>query len=208
MKRILSIVLCLCLLFPALALAEFDPAPLKSDPDIIVIPLPNSVNTVYRAVNQPYYGQVDEGFDGELSAFVDYVTLVDAEATVLQLMICTVSWDMPFNAPEIRLTVGKTSYTLAVTHEESEYDGIYMEDYAACLVGEGLNLLKSIAQQKKDDPIRVELLSEGNVVFSGQVIIPGEEAAAIYDRWIDLGGKQQSLKPLEELWPCKVEKQK
>ena len=36
----------------------------------------------------------------------------------------------------------------------------------------------------------------------------GEEAAAIYDQWIDLGGKQQSLKPLEELWPCKVEKQK
>ena len=207
MKRFLalSLILLLCI---SPALAEFDLAGLKADPDWYTFTPYGTVNTVYRAVNQPYYGQVDEGFDGELSAFVDYVTLVDAEATVLQLMICTVSWDMPFNAPEIRLTVGKTSYTLAVTHEESEYDGIYMEDYAACLVGEGLNLLKSIAQQKKDDPIRVELLSEGNVVFCGQVIIPGEEAAAIYDQWIDLGGKQQSLKPLEELWPCKVEKQK
>lgn len=207
MKRFLalSLILLLCI---SPALAEFDLAGLKADPDWYTFTPYGTVDTVYRAVNQPYHGQVDEGFDGELSAFVDYVTLVDAEATVLQLMICTVSWDMPFNAPEIRLTVGKTSYTLAVTHEESEYDGIYMEDYAACLVGEGLNLLKSIAQQKKDDPIRVELLSEGNVVFSGQVIIPGEEAAAIYDRWIDLGGKQQSLKPLEELWPCKVEKQK
>ncbi|MBR6667509.1 MAG: hypothetical protein IKL25_04015 [Clostridia bacterium] len=208
MKRILSIVLCLCLLFPALALAEFDPAPLKSDPDIIVIPLPNSVDTVYRPVNQPYFGQVDEGFNGELVAYVEYITLVDADATVLRLMISTVSWDMPYNAEEICLTVGSTRYSLAVTHDESEYDGTYMEDYSACLVGNGLNLIKAIAQQKKDTPIRVELLSEGNVVFSGQVIIPGEEAAAIYDQWIDLGGKQQSLKPLEELWPCKVEKQK
>ncbi len=207
MKRFLAWMLVLLVCIPA-ALAEFDTAALRSDPDLYVLDLPGTVDTVYRAANQPYLGQVDEGYDGELVAYVEYITLVDADATVLRLMISTVSWDMPYNAEEIRLTVGSTRYSLAVTHEESEYDGTYMEDYSACLVGNGLNLIKAIAQQKKDTPIRVELLSEGNVVFSGQVIIPGEEAAAIYDQWIDLGGKQQSLKPLEDLWPCKVEKQK
>lgn len=206
MKQILILLLTL-MLITVPALAEMDLAPLKEDPDWYSYPVPGSVNTVYRTVKPPFLGQTDEAFDGELVAYVDYITLVDAGVTVPRLMLCTVVWDLPLNAQEVRLTVGKTRYTLAATHTESEYDGVYMEDYASCLVGDGLELLKAIARQKNDEPIPVELLCEGHAVFSGQVIIPGEEAAAIYDRWIDLGGKQQSLKPLEELWPCKVEKQ-
>lgn len=207
MKKLLAFLLALLLAAPA-ALAEFDTSPLKADPDLYVIEAPGSVDTAYRSVNQPYIGQVDEGFDGELVAYVDYLTLVDADATVLRLMIATVVYDTALNADQLRLTVQGKTYTLAVTHEESEYDGVYMEDYTTCLVGDGLTLLKAIAQQKKDDPIRVELLSLGDTVFSGLVVIPGEEAAAIYDRWIDLGGKTQALSKLEEVWPCKVEKVK
>lgn len=204
MKKIIALLLCLMLFAPA-ALAEFDTAPLKEDGELSVFTPYGTVDTVYRPVNQPYMGQPDEGMDGALDAFVDYITLVDAEVTLLRLVISTVSYDMPFNATEIRLTVGKKQYTFAVTHEESEYDGVYMEDYTTCLVGEGLNMLKTVAQQKTDEPVHVELLSLGDVVFSGLVIIPGEEAAQIYDRWIDLGGKQQALKLLEETWPCKAE---
>ena len=54
--------------------------------------------------------------------------------------------------------------------------------------------------------IPVELLSLGDVVFSGLVIIPGEEAASLHDRFVDLGGKTQGLKKLEEIFPCKAEK--
>ena len=203
MKRFLTCLMLLFMITPALA--EIDLSPLREDPDWYSFPVPNSVNTVWRAANQPYIGQLDEGFDGELVAYVDYLTLVDAEATVPRLMLCTVAWDLPLNAQELRLTVGKNRYTLSATHTESEYDGVYMEDYETCLVGEGLSLLKAIAQQKSDAPIPVELLSGGSVVFSGQVVIPGEEAAQIYDRFIDMGGKKQNLKPLEALWPCVVE---
>ena len=51
----------------------------------------------------------------------------------------------------------------------------------------------------------MELLCEGNAVFSGLVIIPGEEAAQIYDRYIDMGGKTQNVKALEALWPVEKE---
>ena len=206
MKRVL--ILLIALLCLSSALAEMDLSPLKMDPDWYSYPVPGSVDTVYRTVKPPFIGQVDDSCDGELVAWVDYITLVDAGSTVPRLVISTTVWDMPLNAQEVRLTVGKTRYTLAVTHTESEYDGMYMEDYEACLVGEGLNLLKTIAQQKKDDPIRVEVLSLGEPVFSGLVVIPGAEAAAIYDRYVDMGGKKQSLKPLESLWPCKAERVK
>ena len=83
-----------------------------------------------------------------------------------------------------------------------------MEDHTTYLTDASLPLLKAIAQQKTDAPIPVELLSLGEVVFSGLVVIPGEEAADLYDRFIDLGGKKQELKKLDEVWPCKVEKVK
>lgn len=207
MKRILALVLMMTLLLTS-ALAEFNTDALKTDADLYSFTQFGTVDTVYRSVNQPYIGQVDEGYDGGLVAYVDFVTMPDHEATLLRLMISTEVFDLPLGAQEVRLTVGGKQYTLPVSRVESEYDGLYMEDFTACLVGEGLNMLAAIARQKQDDPIPVELLSLGDVVFSGMVIIPGEEAASLHDRFVDLGGKTQGLKKLEELFPCKAEKVK
>ncbi len=206
MKKLLALLLILFL--ASTALAEMDLTPLKTDPDWYAFPQGATLNTVYRAVNQPYIGQVDDAFDGDLVAYVDFITLVDRDVTLLRLMASTEMFGLPLGADQLRLTVAGKRYAFSVSREESEYDGLYMEDYTTCLAGEGLTMLKAIAQQKKDHPIAVELLAEGSVVFTGQVIIPGEEAAAIYDRFIDMGGKKQSLKTLEEQFPCKVEKTK
>ena len=207
MKRTLLLILALVCL-AASVLAEVDLAPLKTDPDWYAFPQGTTLNTVYRSVSQPFIGLADSPDGSELVAYVDYITLVDQDVTLLRLMASTVVFDFPLGADQLRITVAGKRYTFDVSREESEYDGLYMEDYTVCLVGEGLNMLKAIAQQKKDAPLPVELLSLGDVMFAGQVVIPGEEAAAIYDRFIDMGGKKQSLKSLEELWPCKVEKLK
>ena len=207
MKKWTAILMVLFLLL-TFALAEFNTDALKTDADLYAFTQFGTVDTVYRAVNQPYIGQVDEAFEGGLVAYVDFVTMPDLEATLLRMMISTEVFDLPLGAQEVRLTVGGKRYTLPVSREEAEYDGLYMEDFTACLVGEGLNMLKAIAQQKQDDPIPVELLSLGETVFSGMVIIPGEEAANLHDRFVDLGGKTQGLKKLEELFPCKAEKVK
>ena len=207
MKRILALVLMMTLLLTS-AMAEFNLDGLKTDADMYSFTQFGTVDTVYRAVNQPYIGQADEGYDGGLVAYVDFVTMPDHEATLLRLMISTEVFDYPLGAQEVRLTVGGKRYTLPVSRVESEYDGLYMEDFTACLVGEGLNMLGAIAWQKQDDPIPVELLSLGDVVFSGLVVIPGEEAANLHDRFVDLGGKTQGLKKLEEVFPCKAEKVK
>lgn len=207
MKKLAAFLIALLLMTSA-ALAEFDLTPLKSDPDLSVFTQPGTVNTVYRPVNQPFIGQVDETFEGEMVVYADYISLVDKGVTLLRLMVSTVAYDLPLNADQLRMTVGGKRYTITVHHEESEYDGLYMEDFSACLTDASLPLLKAIAQQKNDAPIPVELLSLGDVVFSGLVVIPGEEAAGLYDRFIDLGGKKQELRKLDAIWPCEVEKVK
>ena len=206
MKRLIALVLAL-LLCGSAALAEFDTASLRDMENTTTFTHPGTVNTVTRLLNQPYLAQVDAPGEGELSVFVDFITLPDYEVTLLRLLTGTVTY-APLAANEMRITVGGKRYTFTVNYEQSEYDGIYMEDYAVCLTDTSLPLLKAIAQQKTDKPIQVEYLSLGEVVFSAQVIIPGQDAALIYDRFVDYGGKKQDLSWYDAMWPCKVEKVK
>lgn len=206
MKRLITLVLAL-LLCGSAALAEFDTASLRDMENTTTFTHPGTVNTVTRLLNQPYLAQVDAPGEGELSVFVDFITLPDYEVTLLRLLTGTVTY-APLAANEMRITAGGKRYTFTVNYEQSEYDGIYMEDYAVCLTDTSLPLLKAIAQQKTDKPIQVEYLSLGEVVFSAQVIIPGQDAALIYDRFVDYGGKKQDLSWYDAMWPCKVEKMK
>lgn len=206
MKKLIALVLAL-LLCGSAALAEFDTASLRDMENTTTFTHPGTVNTVTRLLNQPYLAQVDAPSEGELSVFVDFITLPDYEVTLLRLLTGTVTY-APLAANEMRITAGGKRYTFTVNYEQSEYDGIYMEDYAVCLTDTSLPLLKAIAQQKTDKPIQVEYLSLGEVVFSAQVIIPGQDAALIYDRFVDYGGKKQDLSWYDAMWPCKVEKVK
>lgn len=202
MKKFLAMLLCL-LLTAACAESPFDVEALRQTENMNIFTPYGSVDTVVRPMNQPYFGQVDAPYDGGLIAYVDYITLVDADVTLLRLVVSIEAFD-PISADQMRITVGKKTYTFDVTYEQSEYDGLYMEDYAVCLTDASLPLMKAIAQQKKDEPIQVEFLSLGETVFAGMVIIPGAEAAQLYDRYIDLGGKKQELKRLDATWPCTV----
>jgi len=206
MKKLLICLLALLLAAPAV-LAEFDTAALREMENTTTFTHPGTVNTVTRLMNQPYLAQVDPPFDGELSVFVDFITLPDHDVTLLRLLAGTLTY-APLAADEMRLTVGGKHYTFTVNYDQSEYDGIYMEDYAVCLTDASLPLLKAIAQQKRDEPIPVEFLQLGEVIFAAQAIIPGQDAALLYDRFVDLGGKKQELKRLDSIWPCKVEKAK
>lgn len=202
MKKFLALLLCL-LMTTAIAESAFDVNELRRTENMNVFTPYGSVDTVVRPLNQPYIGQVDAPYDGGLIAYVDYITLVDAEVTLLRLVVSIEAFE-PITADQMRLTVGKKTYTFDVTYEQAEYDGLYMEDYTVCLTDASLPLMKAIAQQKKDAPIPVEFLSLGEKVFEGKVIIPGQEAAQLYDRYINLGGKKQELKRLDATWPCVI----
>lgn len=202
MKKFLALLLCL-LMTTAFAESAFDVNELRRTENMNVFTPYGSVDTVVRPLNQPYIGQVDAPYDGGLIAYVDYITLVDADVTLLRLVVSIEAFE-PITADQMRLTVGKKTYTFDVTYEQAEYDGLYMEDYTVCLTDASLPLMKAIAQQKKDAPIPVEFLSLGEKVFEGKVIIPGQEAAQLYDRYINLGGKKQELKRLDATWPCAV----
>ena len=204
MKRLFACVLILGLLLSsARAETAFDNSALLLEEDLYSFTHPGTANTVVRPLHQPYFGQLDEGYDGDLLAYVDYVILPDLEATLIRLFLSTTTYE-PLTAQEIRLTVGSKQWTFTVDYDQSEYDGIYMEDYVICLTDASLAFLKAVAQQKADAPIPVEFLVEGQTVFSGLVVIPGQDAADLYDRFINLGGKMQPLRDYDELWPCKI----
>ena len=208
MKKLLALLMALALLLTsAAAESVFNTEALRNMAHTYTFTHPGTINTVTRLEHQPYIGQADWPEDGGLMAYVDYITLPDYDVTLLRLMISIEAFD-PIAADEMRLTVGGKRYTFTVDYDQSEYDGLYMEDYTVCLTEESLPLLKAIAQQKQDDPIPVEFFSLGETVFQGQAVIPGDDAATLYDAFIDLGGKRQTLKQFDEIWPCKVEKEK
>lgn len=200
MKRILVLMLCMLLMLPASAESAFDYAELKRTPNAFVYEEPGTVNTVVRLMNQPYRGEMDSG---DLDVFIDYVIMPDYDAAFLRLMFSVVLYE-PLQAHQVAVTVGGRTYTFTVDGVQSEYDGIYMEDYTACLTGDSLAFLKAVARQRTDEPLPVVFLRYGEKVLEGRVILPGGDAAALYDRYIDLGGKRQNLHLYEELWPCEI----
>lgn len=201
MKKLMALLMALALL-PCTALADFDNAALRETENCIIMMQPGTWDTLICPMNQPYWGEID---DGSLKVSVDYIEKVDLDMTLIRVAVQLEVFENVY-ADTIAFRVGGKSYAFSVCAEVFEYDGVYQEDHYICLTDASLPFLKAIAQQKKDNPIPLTFIREGETVLEGRVVIPGEDAAWIYDRYIDLGGKTQDLKAIDEMWPCKIEK--
>ena len=190
------------LMMTSVALADFtfDIAELERTPDCMVYPEEGSADIIVRPTNQPFIGEVDVE-SGELIAYLDFIEKVDEEAVLLRLVVST-ALDEMLSAYTMTITVGAKDYIFAVNPVTSEYDRTYYEDYIVCFGTEGLKFVKAIAQTKKDNPL--EIAFDGASTLTGRVIIPGDTAAYMYDRFVDLGGKKQNLDYFDELWPVEV----
>lgn len=203
MKKLMTMILAL-LLCALPALAEFDTAGLKQQEDFIIMMAPGSWDTLYCPMNQPYQGEMEDAW---LDVSIDFVEQADTGMTLIRVAVRVEVFDNLY-ADTIAFTVGGKSYAFAVTADVFEYDAVYQETYATCLTDESLAFLKALAQQKKDDPIPLAFLSCEETVAAGQIVIPGEEAARLYDLFIDLDGKTQDLKGIVDLYPCTITKVK
>lgn len=201
MKQFLALFLTVLMMTSA-AVADFtfDIAELERTPDCMVYPEENSADIIVRPTNQPFIGELDVEY-GELIAYLDFIEKVDEEVVLLRLVIST-ALDEMFSADTLTIAVGKKSYSFDVYPVTSEYDRTYYEDYVVCFGKEGLKFVKAIAQTKKDDPLEITL--EGADSITGRVIIPGDTAAYMYDRFVDLGGKKQELEYFDEIWTMEV----
>lgn len=203
MKKLMTLLLAMLLcLLPALA--EFDTAGLKQQEDFIIMMAPGSWDTLYCPMNQPYQGEMDDAW---LDVSIDFVEKADTDMTLIRVAVRVEVFDNLY-ADTIAFTVGGKTYAFAVTADVFEYDGVYQETYVTCLTDESLPFLKALAQQKKDDPIPLAFISGEAEIASGRIVIPGEEAARLYDLFIDLDGKTQDLKGIVDLYPCVITKAK
>ncbi|MBQ7849598.1 MAG: hypothetical protein IJ343_07760 [Clostridia bacterium] len=202
MRKLMALLL--LLLTPCMALADFDNAALRGTENCIIMTQPGTWDTLICPINQPFQGEIE---DGLLKVSVDYVEKANLGMTLIRLAVQIEVFDNVY-ADTIAITVGGKTYAFSVDAEIYEYDGIYQEDHYICLTDASLPFLKAVAQQKKDDPIPVVFIRGGETVLEGRVVIPGDDAAQIYDRFINLGGKSQDLKSIDEIWPCTITKVK
>lgn len=203
MKKLIALLLALVLL-PVAAVAEFDRQRLRETEGYLVSVEPKTWDAVVSPMNQPYMGELD---DGTLLVCVDYIEKVDLDVTLVRVLVSLMIYEHT-GADTVVFEVGGKRYAFEMQPQVYEYDGLVMEDYAICLTDAGLPFLKALAQQKQDEPIPVSFVSGGEVRLTGRVILPGEEMAQIYDYYIDLGGRTQNLKSLDERWPVKITKTK
>ena len=202
MNKLLILLLTLLLMVGAASAEAFDRAELERTPECYVFVEEDTPNVVVRPQNQPFLGEAD-GADGMMIAYLDYVYLVNEEAVLLRLTISTELPEM-LGATEMTVSVDQTDYIFTVSSSVSEYDSIYYEDYAVCLGETGLKMLKAIAQRKKDTPLTITLTSDTSL--TGRIVIPGDAASEMYNRFIDLGGRNQPLKSFDAQWPVRLVK--
>lgn len=210
MKKLTALLLALTLLLPGLALAEFDTAALLEQENVLQS-VDAQWNTVYSLSNPFYMGEIGESWQGlgdSLLVTLDYIERSDLYGmTLIRVDVLLMAYEM-LGADTVTFTVGGKSYAFAVRADVFEYDGVYQEDYIICLTDASLLFLKAIAQQKTDAPIPVTFSREGETMLEAQVVISGADAARIYDLYIDLGGKKQDLKVIDEMWPVEIRKVK
>lgn len=202
MKKLIALLLTLVLL-PAVALAEFDTETLLERANV-TRSFDKNQDTVYSLSDVFYLGEIDEG---TLLLTLDFVEKSALDMTLIRVDVLLMLYDMMV-ADTVTFTVGGKSYAFTAEPETFEYDGIYQEEYILCLTDASLPFLKALAQQKKDAPIPVAFSRMGEVRLEGQIVIPGEDAATFYDLYIDLGGKKQDLKSIDDMWPCEIVKVK
>ena len=207
MKRVMAALLALMLLLPVLAQAEFNNAELERLEGCMVLLHPGTLDTLDTLVcplNQPFEGEMEDAW---LEVSVDFVEKTELDMTLIRVAVGIEVFDNVY-ADAVAFTVGGKRYAFSAQADVFEYDGVYQEDYYICLTDASLDFLKALAQQKKDDPIPVEFISLDEVVTTGTVVIPGDDAAWIYDTFVNLGGKTQPLKEIDDMWPCTITKVK
>ena len=204
MKRVMAALLALMLLLPVLAQAEFNNTELERLEGCMVLMHPGTLDKLVCPLNQPFEGEMEDAW---LEVSVDFAEKIELDMTLIRVAVGIEVFDNVY-ADAIAFTVGGKRYAFSAQADVFEYDGVYQEDYYICLTDASLDFLKALAQQKKDDPIPVEFISLDEVVTTGTVVIPGDDAAWIYDTFVNLGGKTQPLKEIDDMWPCTITKVK
>lgn len=197
MKHLFCLLLTLALLCTT-ALAEVDTAPLTDLPNLMTYS-ENGVDMVFRSTNQPFFGVADDE-TVDVCAYIDYVDMPNEHVVALRLTVSIATFDA-FDAATLEITEGGKTYVFPVSRVVSEYDMTYYEDYQLYMTDESLPLIKAMARSKSDEHV---FTLRGLQSMACTITIPGDEIAALYDRYVDIGGTHQDFTALHGVWPVKV----
>lgn len=187
----------LCLLLAALllaawspALGEADTAALEGNPALMEFLEEDGVDTVWRPVSQPFFGQAGEQ---TVWGFLDIVELADTGLLVLRLTV-SLELEASLEGEQATFTLGKETWTFPLQRRTGEYDMVYQEDYSAVLAGDSLSLAKALAGSKSGE-LAFTLTGTGEI--SGSLKIPKEAAAEVWKLYQAAGGDKQDFTGLD-----------
>ena len=183
----------ICLLLAALllavwgfALGEADTSVLEGNPVLAEYLEEGGVDTVWRPLSQPFFGQAGEG---SLCGFLDIVELADTGLLVLRLTV-SLELDEPLEGEQVTFTLGKESWSFPVQRRTSEYDMVYQEDYSAVLAGDSLSLARALTKSKSGE---LAFTLTGTREISGSLTISKEAAAEVWKLYQAAGGDKQDF---------------
>ncbi len=187
MKRTICLLLAALLLAVwGLALGEADTSVLEGNPALTEYLEEGGVDTVWRPLSQPFFGQAGEG---SLCGFLDIVELADTGLLVLRLTV-SLELDEPLEGERVTFTLGKESWSFPVQRRTSEYDMVYQEDYGAVLAGDGLGLARALAKSKSG---ALAFTLTGTREISGSLTITKEAASEVWKLYQAAGGDKQDF---------------
>lgn len=193
MKRWACLLLSLALLFACALAHTVDTDVLLEGLDHHEWPDLNGVDTMYRPANQPWHGETE---NGTLFVYLDYVDCVNDDMLFMRLTLNLESYEK-LVSPHVVFTVGGKEWVMTAEVNIDEYDGTFYEDYMIYFTDDSAELLKAIIKGGG----RAQVFIDGEIPYHGVVIIPPEELAGLYDRYVNAGGFRQRFDIYHSMWP-------
>ena len=199
MKRLICLVMTLMLACSGALAEAFDQEGLEQLEGCTVSMDLLEVNTIVRPDDQPWTGECALP-DSWLDVYLDFIRMPDEEATFMRLTLSVTSFEY-VAAEKVSILVNGKEYVFTVEEEVSEYDGMYFEDFTACMTDESLPMIKAMARSKTDVfPVTLS----GGLEVQGSITLPLDRVAELYDAYIRLGGAKQDLEQFRQLWPVVI----
>lgn len=193
MKRIAAVVMTVSLLLSTALAHGVDMSVLLEGLEVNERLDLNGVDTIYRSASQPWIYETETG---KLRVYLDYVDAVNDDMLFLRMTLTFAAYEQ-LTTPHVTFTVNGEAWIPTMIVHAEEYDGTYYHDYMLCFTDETAPLLKAIIRAGGLATVDVGGLEP----FHAEMMLPVEEMADLYDRYVNAGGMKQHFQIYHSVWP-------
>lgn len=204
MKRIISLLICMCICIvfptPAFANVEFDISVFENNPAYTVeFDDMNDTGEITPAEGYIILGIADDD-EGSLLGYFD-IKIIENLPPTIRLMFYYIGEDWIFTEKLI-IKIGDVRYTFEVDPDTDVEDGKIYEQFAIAITDENYAMLEHICNAEDFDAVRFRLNGDRDV--DGYFIFDTEVLHQMCTDYIASGSLENDFSLLSELYPCTI----